>query len=137
MKETTLKASLDSVEVITSLINSELEKVGCSQKVLMQLDVAIDEIFSNIVNYGYDSHEEEVTIDYDINSDLKSVSITFIDSGKEYNPLAKDDPNVKEDFESRKIGGLGIYIVKKTMDDVKYKYENNKNYLTIIKNFKE
>lgn len=135
MKEVTLKSALENVEVLTNIIDSELESVACPSKTMMQIDVAIDEIFSNIVNYGYDCENEEIEIKYDINVQSKTVSITFIDSGKEYNPLAKEDPNIKAEIEDRKIGGLGIFIVKKTMDDLIYKYENNKNYLTIIKKF--
>lgn len=135
LKEITLKAILDNVEVVTDSINSDLECAGCPIKVMMQIDVAIDEIFSNIVNYGYDSKDEEVTIEYDLDLKTKLISITFIDRGKKYNPLAKEDPNVNANSNERAIGGLGIYIVKKTMDDVTYKYEENKNYLTIIKKF--
>ena len=135
MKEVSLKSTLENVEVLTGIIDSELESVGCPTKAIMQVDVAIDEIFSNIVNYGYDCENEEIVIKYDVDPKDKSISITFVDSGKSYNPLDKDDPNISEDAETRKIGGLGIYIVKKTMDNMVYKYENNKNYLTIIKKF--
>ena len=135
MKEVSLKSTLENVEVLTGIIDSELESVGCPTKAIMQVDVAIDEIFSNIVNYGYDCENEEIVIKYDVDPKDKSISITFVDSGKRYNPLDKDDPNISEDAETRKIGGLGIYIVKKTMDNMVYKYENNKNYLTIIKKF--
>lgn len=135
MKQVILKSALENVEVLTNIIDSELESVDCSPKTMMQIDVAIDEIFSNIVNYGYDCENEEIEIRYDINAKSKIVSITFVDSGKKYNPLEKDDPNVKAEIEDRKIGGLGIFIVKKTMDEMMYKYENNKNYLTIIKKF--
>ena len=135
MKEVSLKSTLENVEVLTGIIDSELESVGCPTKAIMQVDVAIDEIFSNIVNYGYDCENEEIVIKYDVDPKDKSISITFVDSGKRYNPLDKDDPNISEDAETRKIGGLGIYIVKKTMDNMVYKYENSKNYLTIIKKF--
>lgn len=135
MKEVSLKSTLENVEVLTGIIDSELESVGCPTKAIMQVDVAIDEIFSNIVNYGYDCENEEIVIRYDVDNQAKQISITFVDSGKKYNPLEKSDPNVEASAEERKIGGLGIFIVKKTMDEVKYKYENNKNYLTIIKKF--
>lgn len=135
MKEITLSAIVSNVEKVTSLINEELERVGCPISIQSQIDIAIDELFSNIANYAYNPNIGDATIKYDVTSDGHSATIVFVDSGKPYNPLKKDDPNVKADINDRGIGGLGIFMVKKSMDDITYEYKDNKNILTIKKHF--
>ena len=62
-----------------------------------------------------------------------TASLTFIDSGVPYNPLKKDDPDTTLSAEDRKIGGLGIFLVKKSMDDMRYEFKDGKNILTLVK----
>jgi len=133
MKEITVSSKIENVSVVTQFLDAELEAHNCPMKAQMQLDVAVDEIFSNIVFYAYapDFGDATVRVEFD---DTPSVSVTFIDSGIAYNPLEKDDPDVTLSAEDRKIGGLGIFIVKKTMDKIEYSYKDGKNILTIVKN---
>jgi len=134
MKEITVSSKIENVSVVTEFLDNELETHDCPMKAQMQLDIAVDEIFSNIVFYAYAPGFGDATVQIEFD-DTPAVSITFIDSGTPYNPLAKDDPDVTLSAEERKIGGLGIYIVKKTMDKVDYRYEDGKNILTLVKNF--
>ena len=127
------KAEIKDITAVTEFVEAELEKIDCPMKTVMQISVAIDELFSNIVRYGYPDGPGPIAVQFVERRDPETVYIRFEDSGIPYNPLAKDDPDVTLSAEERDIGGLGIYVVKKTMDDVKYKYEDGKNILTIKK----
>lgn len=135
MKEINIAAEVANINAVTDFINEELEAALCPMKAQLQIDVAIDEIFSNIAYYAYTPEKGDATVQISFSDDPKSVSITFIDSGKKYDPLAKEDPDITLSAEDRNIGGLGIYMVKKTMDNVLYEYSDGKNHFTIVKNF--
>lgn len=127
-------ATLDDITAVTSFVEGELEKMDCPMKSVISINVAIDELFSNIVRYGYPEQPGPVTVRVIEDEDPHSVAIQFIDEGIPYNPLTKDDPDVTLSAEDRSIGGLGIFMVKKSMDDIQYRYENEQNILTIVKN---
>lgn len=134
MKELTIEATTENIEAVTNFVNEQLEALDCSMKVQMQVDIAIDELFSNIAHYAYNPETGSATVQVEVTEDPLAVVITFIDHGKPYDPLAKEDPNTKLSAEERQIGGLGIYMVKKTMDDVSYEYKDGRNILKIKKN---
>lgn len=134
MKTLDCDSTISNVDKVISFINDELDRVNCPQKTKVQIDVAIDELFSNIANYAYNPDVGDVTVTMETHENTRSVVITFIDKGKPYDPLKRDDPNVNASLNEREIGGLGIYIVKKSMDDVQYEYKDGKNILTIKKN---
>jgi anti-sigma regulatory factor (Ser/Thr protein kinase) len=133
MKEMTVEARGENVRVLTDWADAELEKLECPMKAQMQIDLAIDEIFTNIASYAYapGTGNATVTMDYDAESGM--FSLTFCDSGVPYNPLQKEDPDVNLPAEERSIGGLGIFLVKKTMDDMRYEYRDGQNILTLMK----
>lgn len=133
MKELTLAAVKENITPVTMFVDEQLEALDCSMKAQMQIDVALDELFANIANYAYPGGAGDATIQTDFEPAERIFSITFIDSGIPYDPLAKPDPDVTLSAEERSIGGLGIFLVKKTMDDMIYRYENNQNILTIRK----
>ena len=134
MKELTIEATTENSEAVTNFVNEQLEALDCSMKVQMQVDIAIDELFSNIAHYAYNPETGSATVQVEVTEDPLAVVITFIDHGTPYDPLAKEDPNTKLSAEERQIGGLGIYMVKKTMDDVSYEYKDGRNILKIKKN---
>lgn len=123
----------ENVEAVTDFINAELEAHDCSMKAQTQIDIAIDEIFSNISKFAYDSGSGPASVTIDISGDPLIAQISFIDHGHPYDPLSAEDPDITLSAEDRKIGGLGIYLVKRTMDDVRYEYRDGQNILTIIK----
>ncbi len=133
-KELTLEASADNLERALAFADAELEAAGCSAKTKMQIDVAVEEIFVNIANYAYAPDTGSVTVRAETLSDPKRIRITFADGGVPYDPLSRPDPDVTLSAEERQIGGLGIFMVKKSMDDVSYEYRDGKNILTITKN---
>ena len=102
-------------------------------KTQMQIDVAVEEIFVNIASYAYTPGTGSATILFEEEKDPHCAKITFIDRGVPYDPLKKADPDVTLSAEERGIGGLGIFMVKKTMDDISYVYKDEQNILTIRK----
>ena len=128
--------SISDIPAITEFVESELEKVDFPMKSLIQINIAIDEIYSNIVKYGYPTEKKgPATVKLIIRDDPRVVFVRFEDSGIPYNPLRYEDPDITLPADQRGVGGLGIYMVKKTMDDVMYKYEGGHNILTIKKSF--
>ena len=136
MKELKLAATVENIEVVTDFVNEQLETVDCPMKAQMQIDIAIDEIFGNIAHYAYAQGEGDATVRIEIIEDPLSAVITFIDSGTPYDPLAKEDPDITLSAEERGIGGLGIYMVKKSMDEITYEYKDEQNILAIKKSLK-
>ena len=133
MKELTIAANLESITPVTAFIDEQLESLDCSMKAQMQIDIAIDELFGNIARYAYGEGQGDATVRFDFDEATRTVSITFNDSGMPFDPLEKADPDVTLSAEERRIGGLGIFMVKKTMDKMEYSYENGFNILTIHK----
>lgn len=134
MKELTIEALTENIDVVTDFVNEQLEELDCPMKIQTQLDIAVDELFSNIAHYAYNPETGPATVQVEVTENPLSVIITFIDQGVPYDPLAKSDPDTTLSAEDRQIGGLGIYMVKKTMDDISYEYKEGKNILTIKKN---
>ena len=132
--ELVIKADRNNLEEVQAFIDQKLKEVNCSMKVQTTIDIAIEEIFVNIASYAYENNEGDATIQVVMNDDPLSIEISFIDSGKEYNPLAKPDPNTSLSLMERQKGGLGIFMVKKSMDDMTYEYIDGKNILKIVKN---
>ena len=130
--ELTLKATDQNMQTLNDFIHSALP-ADCNQKVLNEIDLAVEEIFVNIAHYAYgqENTDNEAKILCELNNDLLTVS--FIDSGTPFNPLDRPDPDITQSAEERRIGGLGIYLTKKFMTSVKYSYKNGHNILTIEK----
>lgn len=133
MKEMNLEAKLENIPVVTGFVEEQLEALDCPMKTQMTMDVAIDEVFTNIASYAYGSEQGTATVRFDFDEEARVASVTFIDSGVPFNPLESAEPDITLAAEDRPVGGLGIFLVKKTMDEVLYKYENGQNVLTIRK----
>ena len=133
MKEWTFEAKIDRIPWLTEQIDALLEGLDCPMKAQMQIDVAIDEWMANIASYAYGDGGGDVTVRFDYQPDDRTVALTFIDSGIPYDPLAKPDPDVTLSVDKREVGGLGIFMIKKTMDDMTYARRDGHNVLTIRK----
>ncbi|MBR3288679.1 MAG: ATP-binding protein [Lachnospiraceae bacterium] len=131
--EITVPATIENVEKVTGFVNTELDKLGCPSKAKAEIDIAIDELFSNIANYAYNPEIGKATVKFEVQNNPQAVVITFMDNGKPFDPLLREDPNIKLAAEDRDIGGLGIFMVKKTMDSVEYEYKDSHNILKIKK----
>ena len=124
MKELTIAATVENIETVTEFVNAQLELTDCPIRAQMQIDIAIDELFGNIAHYAYNPEVGNATVRVEVSEDPLAVIVTFIDNGIPYDPLRKDDPDITLSAEEREIGGLGIYLVKKSMDEISYEYKN-------------
>ncbi len=133
MQELTIPATVENIEKVTDFVNVQLDNIDCPPKAQMQIDIAIDELFGNIAHYAYNPETGPATVRVEVTEKPISVVITFIDHGVPYDPLKKDDPDITKSAEDREIGGLGIFMVKKTMDEITYEYKDGQNILRIRK----
>ena len=133
MAELHVEAAAENLEQVINFVETRLEELECPLKIQMQIDVAVEEIFVNIANYAYQSGTGQVTIGIDKEEEAGLVTIRFADSGIPFNPLELENPDITLSAEERNIGGLGIYMVKKSMDDISYEYKDGQNILTIKK----
>ena len=132
VQKITLPAVVDSIEKVTEFVNDRLQKSNIPQKIQTQIDVVIDELMSNVTKFAYrDGKNGDISVEMEVNEE--EIAMTFRDSGVPFNPLEQADPDVKAPLEQRKIGGLGLFLVRKTMDKLNYVYENGQNVLTVIK----
>ena len=131
--ELNTSAEVENLPEVLSFLEAHLEAADCSMKAQMQITVAAEEIFVNIASYAYAPGTGTATVRLEISGAPKAAVITFLDSGTPFDPLAKEDPDVTLSAEERDIGGLGIYMTKKTMDEVRYEYKDGQNILTLIK----
>lgn len=127
----TLDAKVENVATVMGFVDQLLETAGSAVKAKLQIDVAIDEIFSNIAYYAYSSGTGKATVDFELEDGV--AILRFHDRGVPYDPLQKPDPDVTLTAEERGIGGLGIFLVKKTMDDMTYEFKDGSNILTLKK----
>ena len=129
-----LPAEREKLEEALRFVVDNLERDECGMKAQMQIEVAVEELFVNIASYAYPPGSGSVTIEYSCENGVAEITLT--DSGTPYDPLAKEDPDITLSVQERPIGGLGILMVKKTMDDMSYRSENGCNILTIKKQIK-
>ena len=133
MRELNIEAKTENLDAVLGFVNQHLEEMECSMKTQMQIEVAVEELFVNIAHYAYNPTIGPATIRVEVQEDPLAVIITFIDHGVPYDPLKKEDPDVTLSAEERQIGGLGIYMVKKSMEDISYEYKDGQNILKIKK----
>ena len=132
--ELEIEAVADNLQKVLDFVEARLESTDCPMKSKMQLDLAVEEIFVNIANYAYAPSIGKATVRVEVTEDPVAVTITFVDRGVPYDPLKKTDPDVTLSAEERQIGGLGIFLTKKIMDDISYEYKDGQNVLTLKKN---
>ena len=131
--ELELEAAAENLEEVQAFVDERLERADCPLKAQMQIAVAVEEIFINIASYAYAPEKGKATVRLEVSEDPVTVTITFVDHGMPYDPLAKEDPDISLPAEKREAGGLGIFMTKKIMDDVAYEYKDGQNILTLKK----
>lgn len=133
MKELTLGATVENIDRVTEFADEFLEEHNCPLKSRLQLDIAIDELFGNIARYAYEGKTGEATVRLEWFEEDGAVELSFIDQGIPFDPLKQKEPDITLSAEERTIGGLGIHMVKKNMDDMKYEYAQGKNHIKLRK----
>ena len=135
MPKITLPAIIENIGTATDFMNEVLERACCPVRAQLQLAVALDELMSNVARYAYMPGTGDITVSVEILDDPRRAVLTLTDSGFPYDPLLKPPPDTTLSADERQIGGLGIFIVKKTMDSMRYEYRDGKNIVTIEKKF--
>jgi len=128
MKELTIEAVTENLDTVLDFINSALEEGGCPLKLQTRINIAVEELFVNIAHYAYKNETGKTTIRVAVGAE---VTIEFEDEGVPYNPLEKEDPDIRAS--DREIGGMGIFMVKQIMGSVEYRHERGRNILVIRK----
>ncbi|MDO4731227.1 MAG: ATP-binding protein [Clostridia bacterium] len=134
MKKMIFDAKLENISKVLDFVRNELVKINCPKKPIMQIEIAIDEIFSNIARYAYCPDIGKATVCIEVKEDPAAIVLYFIDNGVFYDPLEKKDPDITLSADERAIGGLGIFMVKNMMDEISYEYKDGQNILKIKKN---
>ena len=136
MREITVSASPDQIDAVTELVNETLSRVGCPAETQAEVDVAVDELFGNITLYAYGPKGGTVTVRVETENKPPSLILTFMDCGVPFDPLAEQCADTTSlPARDRPIGGLGLFLVRKIMDEIAYRYENGMNILTVRKRF--
>lgn len=133
--ELTVDAVLESMDRIIAFVDSALDSLQCPQKIRRQIDVAVDELAGNIVYYAYPDGAGALTVQMEYDAASSQVCITLKDAGIPFNPLERAEPDITAQAEVREVGGLGIFIARKSMDDISYSYKDGQNVLKIKKGF--
>ena len=134
MAEQYFPAKLDQLEPVQKFVLDQLNGYPYTERTRAQLDVAVEEIFVNIAHYAYPSEQPGwALVRCQVEQDPLRVQVQFVDSGVPFNPLAKKDADITLSAEERNIGGLGILMVKHSMDAVEYAYSEGRNILTLTK----
>ena len=126
-----IPAKLEGMDVILAFVSMLLDTNGCSTKARTQLRIAVEELYVNVTLYAYPDGDGWAEIRGSVEDGI--VTFTLIDAGRPFDPLAKEDPDIMLSGEERGIGGLGIFMVKNTMDEMAYEYRDGCNRLTLRK----
>ncbi|MBQ1317735.1 MAG: ATP-binding protein [Lachnospiraceae bacterium] len=132
--EMEIEAENDNLSEVQSFVEERLSETTCPARAKMQIGLAVEEIFVNIASYAYAPGKGKALVRVEVSGTPVRVTVTFVDGGVPYDPLAKDDPDVTLSAAEREIGGLGIFLTRQVMDDVAYEYKDGKNILTLKKN---
>lgn len=133
MTSITLPASVDSIGAATRFADERLTAAGCPPRVRAMIDVAIDELLSNIARYAYPEGGGTMTLSAEVQAGR--AVLTFRDGGMPYDPLTGSEPDTQAALQDRPIGGLGVFLVRRTMDAVRYERQQDQNVLTVEKSW--
>jgi sigma-B regulation protein RsbU (phosphoserine phosphatase) len=126
-------AIMENVEKACEFVAKFARDLGFSEEMIHRCWVSVDEVCANVIEHGYKENGRHEVIDVICRADTNLLIITFMDDSTPFNPLTKDDPDPHALLEDRELGGWGIFFVKKFMDNVTYRYQNNRNQLILEK----
>ena len=130
-----IDAKIENLHSVFDRLTEELKQLDCGDRTINQCKLCAEEIFMNVASYAYnpETGKVRITLEDVRNSDERRLVFTFSDKGTPYDPLSAKDPDINAELEDREIGGLGVFLVKSTMDDVSYKYTDGQNVLRFEK----
>ena len=129
----TFPAKVEALSDVLGFVDRTLESYECPMKIQTAVCVAIEEVFVNVAHYAYGEGEGDMVLGIGFDEESRTITFRMADQGTPFDPLKKPDPDITLSAEEREIGGLGIFITKKTMNSVTYAYENGENVLTMTK----
>lgn len=133
MQGFTVNAVVENIPAITDFVNHQLETYRCPLKTQYEIDIAIDEIVSNVARYAYNGEKGDITVQLEWKQSPLTIVITFVDDGIAYDPLRQKAPDITLSAQERSVGGLGIFMVKNMMDEVRYERREDQNILSLYK----
>ena len=133
MTNRTFPANTEALPDILGFVEETLEVCGCPMKIQMAICVAIEEVFVNVAHYAYVDGQGDADLGIGFDKESRTITFRMTDRGVPFDPLKKPDPDITLSAEEREIGGLGIFIARKTMDSITYAHENGRNILTMTK----
>ena len=125
-------------DIILKHLHENALRLNVSSKVVNQINIVVDEIFSNVVYYAFkdnNNSDKFFCFSYSFEEENRTIILEFKDNGNPFDPFEKDDPDIDASLNEREVGGLGIYIVKQIMDTYSYQRINNENIVTITKKY--
>ena len=134
MAEITVRAAPEQIDAVMDFVNRQLEALGCPEETRVDLDVAVDELLSNIIRYAYGPGTGTVTVRVETREEPMTVILTFLDQGAPFDPLAEERPDTTSlPTRERPMGGLGLYLVRSLVDEITYARRDGQNVLTVHK----
>ena len=127
-----LSNDLSELDTLEEKLDEFCQKLGVTTKCFCEINLALEELFTNIISYGF-SDKADHCIKFTLSYIGKTVTMRIEDDGEPFNPMEESSPDIKCPLEQRKIGGLGIHLIKNVMDDVIYKRQKDKNLLILKK----
>ena len=135
MATLTVPAQTEQVDILQDLLHQQLDETGCSMAIALQLELVVEEAFVNIATHAYTQPGGTASFTCEVDRTARQIMLRFKDQGIPFDPLQSPDPDTTLKADERKIGGLGIYLIKKTMDKCEYVYEQGSNILTAWKKY--
>ena len=133
MTQKTFPAKIEALSDVLGFVDQMLDSFECPMKIQTAVCVAIEEVFVNVAHYAYGDGEGDMSLGIGFDDASRTITFRMTDRGVPFDPIKKPDPDITLSVEEREIGGLGIFITKKTMDSLTYAYENGENILTMTK----
>ena len=134
MTEITVRAAPEQIDAVMDFVNRQLDVLSCPEETRVDLDVAVDELLSNIIRYAYGSETGTVTVRVETQLEPKALILTFLDQGAPFDPLAEERPDTTSlPARERPMGGLGLYLVRSLVDEITYARRDGQNVLTVHK----
>lgn len=127
-----IKNHIDEIDIATDTMEQFLSGLDTSLKHQVNFNIVLDEVLNNIISYAFPDGEEHI-IEISVNHENGHIELIFADDGTPFDPLGIEDPDTEQSIEDRKIGGLGVYLVKNLMDDISYERRDGKNYFIVKK----
>ena len=129
--EVVIDSAIEKIPVISALLGEEMETFGFGSEVILDIQLAVEEAITNVINHGYKKPGGEIIVSSRISPER--IEVQIMDTAPRFNPLSVPEPELDSTIEDRDIGGLGIFLIRQVMDEVSYRYEDGKNILSLTK----